>query len=787
MSVKLTFRIDLSADYHVGTGHGLGTEVDSALMRDSDNVPVLRGSTVSGLLRDGLWQLLQLDSLSARYRACQASGLTKDQTSDRYCGQHAGAGSTLAACPICRLFGTPGMQKHWRFGSARPLGHAQVAGDPYTSEILPAQKVTRVRVHPRTRRAAPNQLFSEEQGAPLTFEFSVTTGASGDGVLDEAALLVAAARMVRELGASRRRGQGECRFTLTAVEGLELEDDPQAALLQRFAERWITGEVPLVGQVAVSAPPELPALASDDSHTRRIRILARIDEPVIVAQRAMAGNRFETRPYVPGSVLRGALANQAARRFDVTADDVYDVFLRLFVRGAIHFSALYPTRRVSTGIYASVPVPHDAYRCKVYEDHPVIWGTQHATLPEQCLGQNCEQGLKRTRGGFYSIERAKAESFSPSECVEMHLAVDPETGRAAESQLYEYTALAAGQYLEGEMQLAGDEAWDALQRLTGLALKAPVPLHLGKATQRGYGKVTLWLEEVGPQPNRWVGQDLTSRVALGATDVTLFLLSDAMIVDPWGRYVTAFEADWLTPELQLPVACVESTYVDHHLVDGFNTTWHLPRWRAVALAAGAVVRLRLSRPVDQAMLDRLAMVEREGIGARRCEGYGQVAFNHPFYQGLTGVQGALRTIPDELALAIVPELQAGGDPAERWDEVLAQSQTQEQKTWAKLKGEPTTAVARWLHSHRNDSIESILAELDSLGMADSRLVAHIRAQRPDVEHEYGARDKKSRLTEAQALARDLLDRLREFDARYWPEGIGVLADCLAAAAGTEEE
>lgn len=56
--MKLEFSLTLNSDYHIGAGYGIGTQVDSALLRDADGVPVLRGSTVEGLLRDGLWRLL---------------------------------------------------------------------------------------------------------------------------------------------------------------------------------------------------------------------------------------------------------------------------------------------------------------------------------------------------------------------------------------------------------------------------------------------------------------------------------------------------------------------------------------------------------------------------------------------------------------------------------------------------------------------------------------------------------------------------------------------------------
>jgi CRISPR-associated protein Csx10 len=116
MSLKLTFRIEMTSDYHVGAGYGKGTEIDSALLRDADGIPVLRGTVLNGLLRDGLWRLLQQEPLQA-WQQCGGSG--KEDTEERYCGQYTVGDVKL--CPICRVFGTPRTMKRWRIGSARPM------------------------------------------------------------------------------------------------------------------------------------------------------------------------------------------------------------------------------------------------------------------------------------------------------------------------------------------------------------------------------------------------------------------------------------------------------------------------------------------------------------------------------------------------------------------------------------------------------------------------------------------------------------------------------------------
>lgn len=60
MTIRLSFEIQMESDYHVGAGQRAGLTVDSALLRDYDQAPILRGTILAGLLRDGLLDLQEL-------------------------------------------------------------------------------------------------------------------------------------------------------------------------------------------------------------------------------------------------------------------------------------------------------------------------------------------------------------------------------------------------------------------------------------------------------------------------------------------------------------------------------------------------------------------------------------------------------------------------------------------------------------------------------------------------------------------------------------------------------
>ena len=776
MSLELTFQIEMQSDYHVGAGYGKGTEVDSALLRDADGVPVLRGTVLNGLLRDALWRLLQQEPLR-KWRWCEESG--KEDTESRYCGQY--AGDDFEPCPICRLFGTPRTMKRWRIGSARPKDMEQLAGTEYKEHEMVSQRVARVRVNPRTRRAAPHKLFAEEQGGHLTFTFTATCPADparDESALDDAALLVAAARFVRQLGRSRRRGQGECLFSLTEVGGVALDGEPQEALLKRFEEHWLEGEPEAWALQCI--PLERTREASEEGKRIRLRLLARLDEPLIIAQRAAAGNRFRTQPAIPGKTLRGALAARAAERFDLEDKITYDAFVDLFLRGSVDFSVLYPLFRSNKGsFYPAAPVPRDGFACKVYLDHPAQWGTQAVEQIQKCA--KCDNPVKGVHGAFISLQE-EPERFEPEKHSEMHIRVDPESGRVEEGQLFEYEALEAGQYFAGELTCADEEAWDLLQTLTGLKEEADVDLRLGKATRRGYGKVTLWLEPWDDdKPPVWVQQPLAERVDEGADELTLTLLTDAVVTDAWGRFATGFDDGWLSEALGFDVRVVEGRdFAATHLLDGFNTKLRLPRWRDVALRAGSTARLKVLEAPEEGLLEALARIERKGLGRRRNEGYGQVAFNHPVYGYGPGLSETAVAIPEDLELSSAKTVT---EFEEWWRKTLNEDERGQDRHWHKCRGTGFLGLARWLDAHRHEPIDDLVEKMSAVGEPDAQLIELLGGA-----EERGDREIANRLTDKDGFTEveKLLRRLEEKEEAHWPLGVRMLANRLAEVADREE-
>ncbi|MEK6285817.1 MAG: RAMP superfamily CRISPR-associated protein [Acidobacteriota bacterium] len=787
MPVKLTFEIELHSDYHVSAGGGLGAGVDSALLRESDGVPVLRGTAVTGLLRDGLWRLLQLQPFDQRN--CERSGKAGEGT-PLYCGQY---NPYADECPVCRLFGTPRTPKRWDISSARPVGLEQVGSSKsgWKPGTTAAQVVHRVRINPQTRRAEAGKLFSQEQGdGRLHFRFTADCGSEGEKALDEAALLMAAARNVRELGRSRRRGQGECRIHLAepaSLPGVTKAEDQslEQALLNRFETRWLSKQAP-ARSIPSRLIPKVAVAASVAPHTVRRRLIVRIDEPITLARRGDAGNQFETLDAISGVTLRGAFAACIAERVKLDEKTNYEGFVGLILRGQVSFSSLCPAELVGHGdaLYPCIPAPRDLLTCKIFPglavkpDQHGAQGFAHQSSPAaqqcpQCWAEKKEKTPLRALDGFV-VAKQPPQPFHLSQRSELHIQINPVQQRVATGDLFAYSALDAGQYFVGEVTFADDAAWQRFQQMTGLpALGQAFELRLGKATRRGYGRVTARFEDGAGKEPVWIGVPLENRVT-DPQQLTLTLLTDTIITDAWGRYHLSFDADWMGRELKLTVdPSTLNVFASTRHVDGFNGHLGLPRWRDTVIEAGSSVGLRLVEPPED-WQQRLREVERDGIGLRREEGFGRVVFNHPVYVGGQGITQSDLQLGNDLRLGDGEHLLRKEDRFEKeWQRVLDR-----EKHWVQCQSEMFAAVARWLLARHAES--ELNKELLKLADSPSQ---ELRDLIPD----YGDRSKESKLNpKGLELISKLLRKLEELVGKYGKQcqarGVMMLADRVAATA-----
>lgn len=783
MTTQLTFEITLNSDFHISSGNRKGTEIDSALLRECDGRPALRGSLTGQLMREAARDLLQAPVMFRE--AYQHHNSTDVLPHDK--------------CPLCWIFGNPGRPRQWEFSSAW-LKEAKRPGLESISvhQEWAAHPVSRVRIDPQTRRAADNQLFVEEVGdCRFVFQFHATWNGIGKADDGEIAFLAAAARNLRHLGKSRRRGRGACQVKLVAIDGQKVNSDDW---LNKFEEAWIDD----TWQPTISKSQPQLILEENIFETTgpeyRVRVIARLEEPLILAKRSAAGNQFDTQIVLPGNVLSGALAARA----NFNDPDRYSQLIHLFRRGLVKFSFLFPAEGLPNEpwLYAAFPAPLDVFRCKQHptdnfsnSHHDQAFSLKNS-ISIQCSecpenGDNAVESLKG-ENAWQTLSTGRLSSFSVKRREEMHIRLNPETQRVRTGDLFSYVAIEAGQFLIGEIICKNKSVWDALSQETDLPQsQEPVKLRLGKAIRRGYGLVSVVFQ---PNSENLI-PPLRDRLPDPKKPFRLLLLTDAIIVDQWGRFPASFSEDWLAYELGLPASEKQKGvklirgFSRVRKVDGFNNQIGLPRWRDGALAAGSVAGVQIDDQDldDKKIYEALEAAELNGIGLRRNEGYGQIVINHPLYEKLVkdSPQNCLqfetpiylKGLADPVANPVIGEAEFRYE----WERKLGND-------WNDFEYPEFIAIARILRSRNKDTSENILKILKDYGNPDLHRLPGKRMLVNDPENKYSRRTKKSVFLESKGKPgieriQRIIDTLNQFAKTEQQRSLGLmmLADRIADA------
>ena len=322
-----------------------------------------------------------------------------------------------------------------------------------------------------------------------------------------------------------------------------------------------------------------------------------LEDCVFSARPATSGGH-ESLDYIPGQALLGVAAATLYGR--LSRDEAF----QLFHSGAVRFGNGLPWRDGAV----AWPVPlawHAPKEAELAGDDlaasaDALYNFQHGSeLPGRLQP-------RQLRGGYV---RRDGRRFNPATELRMKTAIDPETGRAAEGQLFGYDALARGATfattVEADDSVAPEQFEAIVDALVGERF-------MGRSRSAEYGRVQIERAEVPAVENRVDGQR-----------VTLWLLSDLALVDEWGQPTLLPE----THHLGLGDGRVDwdATFLRSRRYSPWNA-WRggFDRERDV-LNAGGVITLELEREPTAEQLAALA----SGAGLYREAGLGRLWLNPP--------------------------------------------------------------------------------------------------------------------------------------------------------------
>ena len=365
---------------------------------------------------------------------------------------------------------------------------------------------------------------------------------------------------------------------------------------------------------------------------KALRYRIELEERVLAAGRGGDPNTVVTRPYLPGSLLRGAFIEAFLSEAD-EADSGEDIDLAadpdtrlLFFDGSVRYLNGY---LVDEGPHASdrrmLPTPRSWHQKKDVQGRIKDFAAEKPgqapwTLPYQTLGDP-----------FCTVPRpGEAESTwleQPEETLETHH--DEDTG-----DIYRYVSLSTGQTFEALVlcnepdhaaqiiDWMGEDDWrdgGCTQKLgKSRTTQGRVRARLESTWEIGEGNPWEEVPEIR-RPSRLEDQDVLVVTLLSdllARDAGQFVAGPGAITGALNRTLEAVGED-------VCFSAPERVYMESSLAGGFNREWGLHLPEADAAAMGSV--LVYKNPGLSA--ESLRTLEWRGVGARRAEGFGRVAFN----------------------------------------------------------------------------------------------------------------------------------------------------------------
>lgn len=342
-----------------------------------------------------------------------------------------------------------------------------------------------------------------------------------------------------------------------------------------------------------------------------------LEQPLLATILDGEPNSSVSATYVLGSLVRGMCIHTYVRNNpteDISADPTCR---RLFFDGTTRYLHAYP---LTENKQRTLPTPRSLLEPKSNPD-TTVYNACHSEWNVDDMRETEEEEndtLKPVSYPFCALLGESVVLYKPKRTIKVHTQRDRKAGRGKKDSgaVFQYDALEPGQMFEGIILCDNDQDVATVQKLIqrGVAW-------LGRSRSANYGKVRFDQIFVGAN---WQEVHTIAEIEEGET-YSLTFLSDALLYTSEGQPVTALNDTILSEYLGVTVKIdTERTFTSASVVGGFNRTWHLPLVQSYVIAAGSVVRFTACGSLDE---HKVLELEQQGIGARRTEGFGRIAFN----------------------------------------------------------------------------------------------------------------------------------------------------------------
>lgn len=332
---------------------------------------------------------------------------------------------------------------------------------------------------------------------------------------------------------------------------------------------------------------------------QRLKYSIKTLSPILFSKESGDRNLTETFDFIPGRVLQGIFAGKYIKSKNLGANAHNDgIFKDLFLNDKVFFSNAYIIGKSDEVFY---PTPYSIQYEKENKEN----------VYDLLLKQEDSEFLQtKHSGGYCFLEDSNVKNLTIEKSLNFHHGRDKDIGTSKKGIIFNYESIKKGQLFEG--YISGNT--DLLNFIIENFGKEFIA-YTGRSKSSQYGKIKI---ELTSKP-----EDI--EVKLEPNPVTsITFLSDVILINEYGKSECSIELfeKYLQEKISSEIK-IKKSFVKPRRVDNYVSIWKLKKPSEICYSAGSCF---LTEGMKDSDLEKLIELEINGIGERKSEGFGRIAF-----------------------------------------------------------------------------------------------------------------------------------------------------------------